>query len=82
MKEKLTVEKLKEMKPHTIFASGELLKSKWVAARGGICDWAIYYGDINDSLTSIALQGDKIYDRELIEFLVPVDKEALLLYRN
>jgi len=82
MKEKLTVEKLKEMKPHTIFAFGELMSRKWVAVRGEVHDWAVYYGDIYDNPNAIALQGDKIYDRELIEFLVPADKEALLLYRN
>jgi hypothetical protein len=82
MKEKLSVEKLKEMKPHTIFATGELLSRKWVAIRGETYDWAVYYGDIYDNPNAIALLGDKIHDRELIEFLVPCEPEALLMYRN
>jgi hypothetical protein len=82
MKEKLTVEKLKEMKPDEIFATGDLLYRRWVAVRGEMWDWAVYYGDIYDSPSAIALNGDKIYDRELIEFLVPSEPEALLLYRN
>ena len=82
MKEKLTVEKLKEMKPHEIFATGYILKNRWLAIRGYMHDWAIYFGDYEDSLSAIASNGDKILDRELIEFLVPCDSESLLMYRN
>lgn len=51
----LTLQQLKDMKPDTIFAKGELVddpdginlartgnKVRWVAVRGGIHDWAIY----------------------------------------
>ena len=82
MKEKLTVEKLKEMKPHTIFATGGLMARRWCAIRGDMWDWAIYYGDTYSSYSEIAMYGNKLYDRELIEFLVPCEPDVLLLYRN
>jgi hypothetical protein len=82
MKEKLTVEKLKEMKPHTIFATGQILGNQRIAIRGDFYDWAIYRGNYEESPDFIAKFGNKIFDKELIEFLVPADKEALLLYRN
>jgi hypothetical protein len=54
MKDKLTLEQLKQMEPDTIFASGtttidhpwehgKTAYVKWIAIRGGIYDWAIYH---------------------------------------
>ena len=89
----LTLKKLKEMKPHTIFAfkPGETngRTFMWVAIRGGIHDWAIY-----TSLNSIPFQdfwagdkkgiadyGQKLHDEEKIRELVLCDDEASQMYR-
>lgn len=91
---KLTLAKLKKMKPNTIFefkpgSNGERT-FMWVAVRGGIHDWAIYTslnarpmvdfwaGDKD----GIAKWGQKIHDEKLIRELVPCDDEAFRMYRH
>lgn len=89
----LTLKKLKEMEPHTIFEfkSGEIngRTFMWVAVRGGIHDWAIYTS-INAIPTrdfwavdkkGIAAYGQKLVDEEKIRELVPCDDEAFKMYR-
>jgi hypothetical protein len=82
MKELLTIEKLKAMTPGEVFAHGECLASKWLACRGDIHDWAIYFGTFEWEWDYVKTNGDKICDRNLIKFLVPCDKEALEMYRD
>jgi len=101
----LTIEKLKAMEPNTIFAHGTFsdtpegiyvmgsgLTLTWVAVRGGIHDWAIYYGrpHIVDflgttraptSLEDIARNGDKLTVEKYIKILVPCDNKAFEMYR-
>ncbi len=85
----LTLQKLKEMKPHTIFAKGgglieefsREMNTKWVAVRGGIHDWAIYYAEEGKADEQIRDWGDKCYFEEVIKRLVPCDEEAFKMYR-
>ncbi len=91
--ETLTIEKLKEMKPG-IFVKGETLVEdywdvskemlvKWVAVRGGIHDWAIYYNLASESKSDEMIRdhGDKMRNSESIKKCVPCDKEAFNMYR-
>ena len=90
----LTLEDLKKMEPHKIFehgvirddqdginmtGSGEMLR--WVAVRGGIHDWAIYYGQENETDEWISRQGDKVIRGSHIRKLVSCNNEALSMYR-
>ena len=56
----LTLQKLKDMKPNTIIATGIDHNMKWVAKRGGFHDWCIYYGDRDDPVMAIVKEGDKM----------------------
>jgi len=91
----LTLQKLKDMKPHEIIDTGtvsdnhiginmsnsnELLR--WVAVRGGIHDWAIYIYFAFKDVEWILRAGDKVHDKENIQKLVPCDDEAFKLYRH
>ena len=84
----LTLEKLKELSPG-IFASGivhddRLVRGvdlKWVAVRGGIHDWAIYYHYSFHEDEYVEGQGDKCFTKEVIRKLVPCDAEAFAMYR-
>ena len=88
MKEKvLTVEQLKQMNPG-IFASGSIFEPrlakeylKWVAVRGQIHDWAIYYHREEKSIEFVRDYGDKCFTKEVIKELVPCDDEAFKMYR-
>ena len=83
----LTLENLKEIKPG-IFASGIVTESrlharevKWVAVRGGIHDWAIYYHKSFQEEEWIKDHGDKCFTEKVIKELVPCDDEAFKMYR-
>lgn len=90
----LTLEKLKNMRSHEIFASGITTDNsdginmsnsgkelRWIAVRGDIHDWAIYCHFAIYDLEYIAQSGDKIGFKEHIQKLVPCDEEALNMYR-
>jgi len=81
---KLTLDELKEMKPG-IFADGIGLDGqneiRWVAVRGGIHDWAIYYGRLNQGKEEIKSYGDKLFSEDKIKGFVPCDEEAFKMYR-
>ena len=84
----LTIEKLKEMKPG-IFAQGEVNDPRlykepvnWVAVRGGIHDWAIYYHKADKSWEFIKSQGDKVMTEAVIKDLVHCNEEAYQMYRR
>ena len=83
----LTIEKLKDMKKG-IFATGtgtypELHHSeiRWVAVRGDIHDWTIYYHHSYHEQYFIETQGDKCFTESIIKRLVPCDEEAYNMYR-
>ena len=85
----LTLEKLKAMESNTIFASGvtddsRLYKDpvRWVAVRGGIWDWAIYYHTPEHTEYYIKRSGDKCYIDVVIKELVHCDDEAFAMYRH
>lgn len=85
----LTIEKLKEMKPGELFATGigtynELNNKevRWVAVRGnGMPDWAIYYHLPYNNKHTVARNGDKCFIESVIKRLVPCTDEAYNLYR-
>ncbi len=90
----LTLQQLKDMKPDTIFMSGETTDGpeginmdntgqslKWVAVRGGIHDWAIYCDMAYKSEGEIRDMGNKVTSEENIKKLVPCDDEAFEMYR-
>jgi len=90
----LTIKKLKEMKPSTIFAKGETsiedywdtskeMQVRWIATRGGIHDWAIYYNLASEDKTDemIKKNGNKMNNSESIRKCVPCDDEAFKMYR-
>lgn len=81
----LTIKQLKEMKQDTIFASGIGIdgrdRIRWVACRGGIHDWAIYYGRLEQSQDEIKRNGDKLFSEDKIKGFVPCDEEAFKMYR-
>lgn len=91
----LTLDQLKALPQHTIFAQGVIEDSpvginmtnsgkllKWVAVRGGIHDWAIYCGwDTGNTYESVKEYGDKVCSEENIKKLVPCTKEAFEMYR-
>jgi len=92
--ELLTLEKLKAMKPYSVFATGTVENSlegifttrdggllRWVAVRGGIWDWAIYIHWADKSITWIKNHGDKVIGEANIRKLVPCDDEAFKMYR-
>ena len=90
----ITLQQLKDMSPDTIFAKGETavedywdtskeMQVRWVACRGGIHDWAIYYqlADKNWSDEMIKSNGEKMRNEKSIKKCVPCDDEAFKMYR-
>ena len=87
-KTKLTLSALKEMEPGTVFAHGVTLDERlyrepvrWLAKRGRIHDWAIYYHLESSSLEWIEGSGDKCFTERVIKDLVPCDDAAFKMYR-
>ncbi len=91
----LTIEKLKKMTPDTIFAKGETsvedywdvskeMQIRWVAVRGGIHDWAIYYQKTENNWSDemIRNNGEKMHNEISIKKCVPCDEEAFKMYRH
>lgn len=91
----LTLQQLKDMPDHTVFAHGETVNSpeginmsndgrslKWVAKRGQIHDWVIYIGISSWDDSLIASNGDKVGSEDHIKKLVPCDDEAYKMYRR
>ena len=84
----LTLKMLKDMPPATVFATGVINDPRiykesvrWVAKRGGIHDWAIYYHHERYSQDYVMENGDKMITKEVIKELVPCDDEAYSMYR-
>ena len=89
----LTLEKLEDMNPQTVFANGTIaVEDYWdadrdmiidfVAIRGEIPDWTVYYAlSGTRSMESILAWGDKMRNMNSIQRCVPCDKDALEMYR-
>jgi hypothetical protein len=94
MDKTLTLEMLKEMAPHTVIKSGKaFVEDYWdstkemlidyVAVRGGIHDWAIYYAPAGQAPQEQNMQcGDKMHNPKSIKGCVPCDDAALKMYRQ
>ena len=93
----LTLQRLKDMEPNTVFARGSYLGVgvtsegkwvNWVACRGGIHDWAIYSQKSSSPITTeqewiyIQRQGDKVHSMSTVAELVTCTEEALAWYRH
>jgi hypothetical protein len=89
----LTLNELENMHSHTIFAKGtRTVEDYWdadkemeidfVAVRGEIPDWTIYYA-LKDtaSLDWILNWGDKMRNERSIKKCVPCDNDAFKMYR-
>lgn len=84
----LTVDILKEMEPGTVFARGKGLYPglysepiRWVASRGLMHDWALYYHRADKPWSQILTEGDKSTTESIIRKLVPCDDETWKMYR-
>lgn len=84
----LTKEMLEAMPPDTIFATGVVNEPglyiapvRWLAVRGGIWDWAIYYHKEESSMEFVRDHGDKCFTEEIIKKLVPCNEDAFKMYR-
>jgi hypothetical protein len=90
----LTLKQLKNMPANTVFATGVANDTpdglyangtgqelRWVAVRGDIYDWTIYYHFSYNDINWIKRNGDKLFGKELIKKLVECDDEAFRLYR-
>jgi hypothetical protein len=90
----LTLEKLKEIKKHSIFATGTAIDNelglfmtgsgrelRWVAVTGEINDWCIYCHFAEHDIEWIKRQGDKVCMERNIKMCVPCDDEAFKKYR-
>ena len=91
----LTLQILKDMKPHAVIATGVTIDNytginmsnsnqvlRWIAVRGGIHDWAIYVGLDTQEVDEIRSNGDKVQGEANIKKLVPCDDEAFSMYRH
>jgi hypothetical protein len=91
----ITLQDLKDMPKHYIFAKGELPDNpqginidntgqtlRWVACRGDIYDWAIYCAPADWDWERIRTNGDKVRQIENIRNCVNVDDEAMKMYRK
>ena len=86
----LDLETLTAMPAHTIIATdvrtdprlhrgGEI---RWVAIKGGVVDWAIYYHLKEKSVAFVCQEGDKCFTKEVIRELVPCTDEVFERYRK
>lgn len=84
----LTKKMLEAMPPGTVFATGVVSEPglymepvRWLAKRGGIADWAIYYHRKEYELEWIKDYGDKCVTEKIIKKLVPCDEDTFKAYR-
>jgi hypothetical protein len=89
----LTLELLVGIEPETVFAAG--INStinfpnagaffqifRWVAERGVIDDWVIYYLPKGNGIKTVSRVGHKLKDPIAIQKLVPCTEEVLARYR-
>ena len=84
----LDMKLLEAMPPNTVFSSNIVLNKRlynkpvrWVAIRGLIPDWAIYYDLAEKSIEDVKNYGNKCFTEEVIRELVPCDNESFGAYR-
>lgn len=81
----LTIKKLKEMEPNTIFRVGTVQDNgtlyKWAACRGGIHDWCIYMDTTDKAFIEVQQNGNKIFTESKIKQLITCNDEAFEMYR-
>lgn len=85
----LTKEMLEAMPPHTVFAMQVVNdprlykegKVRWLAKKGGIVDWCIYYHHAEHDEEYVKSYGDKVFTKDTIRDLVPCTDEVFKLYR-
>jgi len=84
----LTQDMLNEFEPFTVINSGIVADSRlhhspvrWVAVRGGVGDWAIYYHHADKSVEFVRNSGDKCIFPDVIRELIPCTDEAFKKYR-
>lgn len=91
---------LQSVENNSIFARGLLLDSplgfniqgtenvvRWVAVKGDVEDWCIYYqnpslGHLEQDWEQVAMYGDKLHHPVWIGKLVPCDNKMRQLYRH
>jgi len=85
----ITLDELRDMESHTVFATGisndERIFSqpvRWVAKRGYIHDWAIYYDKEEKSVEDVMRWGNKLYSRNIVKDLVECDEAMMKMYRD
>jgi len=84
----LTLKEFSYIKPYAILCSGKKYISElcsiqeifWIARKGGIQDWAIYFS-ISEDIDYTLNYGAKITKEEIIRELVPCDNETFKKYR-
>lgn len=84
----LTLESLAEFEAEEMIATGVVTEPqlaaspiRWVAIKGRANDWAVYYHFENMGIEHATTQGEKVIDANLIQNLVPCDREVLNRYR-
>lgn len=95
-----TPEMFRQIENDSIFAQGLMLDSpigynlqgtenvvRWVAVKGDVEDWAIYYqnpsyGHLAWDFEQVKQQGDKLHHPVWINKLVPCDNKMRQLYRH
>jgi hypothetical protein len=85
----MTLEELKALPSHTVFMTGIANdprlhgeQIRWVAKRGYIHDWAIYYSTLDKTPEEIEKWGSKVYSLNIVKDLVACDEEMLKMYRG
>lgn len=86
----LTLEHLKSFPEEAVIAEGYGFYPRlynggdihWVAVRGGIGDWALYYHFANFTTEQVMEAGDKSFTEAVIRELVPCTDEAFKMYRH
>jgi|AntAceMinimDraft_10_1070366.scaffolds.fasta_scaffold42887_2 hypothetical protein len=61
--------------------TGKRILLRWVAARGGVADWAVYVGMPEESFGEIARVGDKVSKQSAFA-LLDCDEAAQQTYRS
>ena len=85
----LDLKTLEAMPAHTVFATDIRVDPRlyrggairWVALKGGVVDWAIYYHKVEKSIGFVCQEGDKVFTKEVIRELVPCTDEVFKKYR-